>query len=132
MYCIDCCRASVAPLASGSANISDLLLSRKVLYQCSQVLYGAVQFLASGVRVIFSMLMSGTVSALLVFSNEPDTFRVLPLDTERVRGHMTAPCSVAVKFARPSHHRVSTNFSASDVVAPAISSTVVGHGDECM
>ena len=31
MYCIYCCRASAAPLASGSANTSDLFLSHKVL-----------------------------------------------------------------------------------------------------
>ena len=33
MYCIDCCRASAAPLASGSANKYDLFLSHKVLHR---------------------------------------------------------------------------------------------------
>ena len=32
MYCIDCCRASAAPLAPGSANKYGLFLSHKVLY----------------------------------------------------------------------------------------------------
>ena len=32
VYCIDYCRASAAPLASGSANKSDLFLAHKVLY----------------------------------------------------------------------------------------------------
>ena len=39
MYCIDCCRASPAPLASGSANKSDLFLSHKVLYRSNITCY---------------------------------------------------------------------------------------------
>ena len=39
MYCIDCCRASAAPLASGSANVSDLLLSHKMLHRSNITRY---------------------------------------------------------------------------------------------
>ena len=41
MYCIDCCihRASAAPLASGSASKSDLLLSHKVLHRSNIILH---------------------------------------------------------------------------------------------
>ena len=39
MYCIDCWRASAAPLASGSANVSDLLLSHKMLHRSNITRY---------------------------------------------------------------------------------------------
>ena len=39
MYFIDCCRASAAPLASGSANKSDLFYSFKVLYRSNITRY---------------------------------------------------------------------------------------------
>ena len=39
MYCIDCCRASAAPLASGSANKSDLIIFHKMLYISSITRY---------------------------------------------------------------------------------------------
>ena len=39
VYCIDCCRASAAPLASGSANKSDLFLSHRVLHRSNITRY---------------------------------------------------------------------------------------------
>ena len=39
MYCIDCCRASAAPLAPGSANKCDLFLCYKVLYRSNITRY---------------------------------------------------------------------------------------------
>ena len=39
MSCIDCCRAGAAPLASDSANKSDLLLSHKVLHRSNITRY---------------------------------------------------------------------------------------------
>ena len=58
-----------------------------------KVLYGPVQFLAGGIRVLFSsLIMSAPVSALFVLFEEHVTFRVLPLNTVILRDNMTAPC----------------------------------------
>ena len=56
-----CCRASAAPLASGIANKSDFFIevctsSRYGAIRSPKVLYGAVQLLAGGVRVLFFII----------------------------------------------------------------------------
>ena len=73
---------------------------------------------------------SPVMTALSLFSEEPVTLRVLPLDTFKVRDDMMSPFQMTVKFAGPSHNRASASLAASDVVDTILSSTVVGHGDE--
>ena len=77
-------------------------------------------------RTVPSLVMT----ALSLFSEEPVTLRVLPLDTYKVRDDMTSPFQMTVKTAGPLHNRASASLSASDVDDTVISSTVVEHGDE--
>ena len=76
-----------------------------------------------------SLVTTAPVSAS-VLSEEAATFRVLPLETDRVRDNMTFPCQLTVKLAEPSHSRASASVFASVVFVTTISFTVEGHGDE--
>ena len=84
--------------------------------------------LTSNRRIVPSLKMTAPESTSVLFE-EPATLRVVPLDTDNVRDKMTFPCQLTAKLPGPSHNKASDSSSASEVVATANSSTVVGHRD---